>query len=64
MIKRNINDVLHAIAAAAAETRGRTLDQIDHHGDAQTAWARKLITITLEDYWGDLPHELPAATQR
>lgn len=64
MIKRNIDDVLDAIARAHAETRGRTLDQIDHHGDAQAAWARKLITITLEDYWGDLAHEVPAATQR
>ena len=64
MIKLNIDDVLDAIARAHAETRGRTLDQIDHRGDAQAAWARKLITITLEDYWGDLPHEVPAATQR
>lgn len=64
MIKRNIDDVLDAIARAHAETRGRTLDQIDHRGDAQAAWARKLITITLEDYWGDLAHEVPAATWR
>lgn len=64
MMKRSIDDVLAAIAAAAAETRGRTVDQIDHRGDAQAAWARKLITITLEDYWGDVAHEVPAATQR
>jgi len=64
MTKRNIDDVLDAIAMAAAETRGRTLDQIDHRGDAQAAWARKLIAISLEDYWGDLPHEVQAATWR
>jgi hypothetical protein len=50
MIKRNIDDVLNAIAAAHAETRGRILDQIDHAADAETAGARRLVSFTLQDY--------------
>lgn len=53
-MKRNIDEVLDAIAAAHAETRGRTLAQIDHAGDAKTAAARRLVAITLEDYAAEL----------
>ena len=49
-MKRNIDDVLSAIAAAHAETRGRIMDQIDHAADAETAGARRLLSITLQDY--------------
>lgn len=52
-MKRNINEVLGAIATAHAGTRGRTLANIDHAGDAETAAARRLVAITLEDYAGE-----------
>ena len=43
MTKRNIHDVLSAIAAAHAETHGRILNQIDRAADAETATARRLL---------------------
>jgi hypothetical protein len=49
-VKRNVDDVLSAIAAAHAETRGRILDQIDRVADAETAAARRLVSVTLQDY--------------
>lgn len=63
-MKRNIDDVLNAIATAHAETRGRILDQIDHAADAETAGARRLLSITLQDYAAEDPDEPKRAEGR
>ncbi|WPB58659.1 hypothetical protein [Xylophilus sp. GOD-11R] len=50
MKKRTREEVFAAIGAAMAETRGRTLDKIDHEADAAVTAARRLVSITLQDY--------------
>ena len=64
MKKRNMDDVFTAIAVAMNETQGRTIDQIDFTGDADTAAAPKLVAITLEDYAGELDADPAAACWR
>jgi hypothetical protein len=63
-VKRNIDDVLNAIAAAHADTRGRILGQIDQAADAEAAVARRLVSITLEDYSTDDAEEHAKAEWR
>ncbi|QHI97087.1 hypothetical protein GT347_03260 [Xylophilus rhododendri] len=45
-----MDEVFAAIGAAMAETRGRTLEQIDPAADAAIAAARRQVSITLQDY--------------
>jgi len=49
-MKRNMDQIFAAITAAARDTKGRTLAQIDRSGDEATSEARKLVAITLEEY--------------